>query len=601
MRRGLRLLGPPLRAQRSGLVRLGAWSVVETVPILLSGYLVSRAVDAGFLAGKPEVGAAWLAGFALAHAVGAYGSRRTFPALGAVVEGVRDSIVRRVVGATLRAAVHSDTGAGAHESAVSRLNRQVETVRDVLAGLLLSSRRFVLSAGAALIGLLALDPALLLFVLPPLAVALLLFGWLALVLIPRHRNQLIAEERLAHRGAQAVRGRRDTVACGAEGQVAAEVGTAITAHRRAVTAVARTGALRAFVVATGGAAPLVLLLAAAPWLTDRGVSTGEILGALTYLSTSLEPALRAFVSSVGSSGLLLAVLLDRLRRVTDLPDTEPVPRGTATPDRYDLILRDVSFRYGERSDPVVAELRLALPHGTHLAVIGPSGIGKSTLGGLLAGVLRPTAGQVQLGGTDLAAVDPDWLRGAVTLVPQEAYVFTGTLRENLTYLSPAATDEDLDRVRDLFELDPLVRRIGGYDTEFTPATLPAGQRQLIVLARAFLGAAKIVILDEATCHLDPPAEARVESVFAARAGTLVVIAHRISSARRADRILLLDGIRASQGTHEQLLAGSPLYAELVSHWTDAGPPPNGQPNSVSRRSPSSRASVSVASDTRTHP
>ena len=114
-------------------------------------------------------------------------------------------------------------------------------------------------------------------------------------------------------------------------------------------------------------------------------------------------------------------------------------------------------------------------------------------------------------------------------------------------------------------------QIGGYEEEVDASELSAGERQLITLVRAYISPARFVLLDEAACHLDPAAEARVELAFAARPGTLLVIAHRISSALRARRILVLDGAGVALGTHEDLLASSPLYRDLVGHWAGAAP------------------------------
>jgi ATP-binding cassette subfamily C protein len=152
------------------------------------------------------------------------------------------------------------------------------------------------------------------------------------------------------------------------------------------------------------------------------------------------------------------------------------------------------------------------------------------------------------------------------LIPQEAYVFAGTIGENLRYLHPAATVTELDTVVDALGLRSVVARIGGYDAAVDPGTLSAGERQLIAVARAHLTPAPVLILDEATCHLDPVAEERVERVLAARGGTLIVVAHRISSALRAQRIVLMDGANMFAGTHGDLLANSPLYRDLVGLW-----------------------------------
>ena len=171
-----------------------------------------------------------------------------------------------------------------------------------------------------------------------------------------------------------------------------------------------------------------------------------------------------------------------------------------------------------------------------------------------------------LSGTPLAEIpDADLPRYRV-LIPQEAYVFAGTLGENLGYLAPGAPRAKLDASVDAVGLRTLVTRLGGYRAQLSPATLSAGERQLIALARAHLSPARLAILDEATCHLDPDAAARAESAFAARPGTLIVIAHRISSALRAHQVLVLDGARARIGDHAALLASSPMYRDLVGHW-----------------------------------
>jgi ATP-binding cassette subfamily C protein len=218
---------------------------------------------------------------------------------------------------------------------------------------------------------------------------------------------------------------------------------------------------------------------------------------------------------------------------------------------------------------VLSGLDLVVPDGDHLVVVGPSGVGKSTLGAVAAGLLEPQAGVVRLGGVPLHAwTDADLVRSRV-LIPQEAYVFTGTVAENLTYLNPDATPHQIAVAVDAVGAGPLVVRLGGYRATVAPAMLSAGERQLLTLARAYLSPAELVMLDEATCHLDPAADRRVERAFAARPGALVVMAHRISSALRARRVLVLDGNRPRLGTHDELLRTSAQYRDLVGHWNPA--------------------------------
>jgi ATP-binding cassette subfamily C protein len=152
------------------------------------------------------------------------------------------------------------------------------------------------------------------------------------------------------------------------------------------------------------------------------------------------------------------------------------------------------------------------------------------------------------------------------LIPQEAYVFTGTVRENLTYLRTEAGPDQIDTALAAVGADRLVARLGGHAAMVDPDQLSAGELQLIALARAYLADAPVTVLDEATCHLDPATERQVEESFAARGGTLIVIAHRVSSALRARRVLALDGVSALLGTHDELLDDSPLYRDLLGHW-----------------------------------
>jgi len=201
-------------------------------------------------------------------------------------------------------------------------------------------------------------------------------------------------------------------------------------------------------------------------------------------------------------------------------------------------------------------------------VVGPSGVGKSTLANLLARLATPQRGELRLGGQPLDDVGDRYLRRTIALIPQEAYVFTGTVRDNLAYLRPTATDTELRRAVAAVGLEETITLLGGYRAEIAPGGggLSPGERQLIALARTYLSPAAVIILDEATCHLDPVAEARAEQAFAERHGTLVVVAHRISSAMRADRILVMDGADAVLGSHRELLATSSLYADLVGYW-----------------------------------
>ncbi|WP_424638222.1 ATP-binding cassette domain-containing protein [Embleya sp. AB8] len=540
---------------------------MEGVPALLSGALLAAALDRGFLAGRTGVGFVLLGVLALAMLIRAAATYAMFPHLAAVVEPIRDTLVRRVVSSAM---VDATAGRPGADAAVARLTEQVESVRNLTASLLRTLRQLGVTIVAALFGIALLAPALLPLVLIPLGLAAWLFVRLLPPLARRRRALVLADEEIATRTGRVVAGLRDVVACGAQDRVVAELGAAADAQARAAGLLARASSVRLLVVALGGQLPLLAVLIAAPWLVRHGtLSTGEVAGAALYLAQHLEPAVRAATATVGGWFLELLVVAGRLAQAgAATPAPVPAPRRAPAPDGAGgLVLDRVGFGYGPFAEPVVRDLSMTVTAGSHLAVVGPSGIGKSTLAALLAGLLTPDHGTVRLADTPLTAWPEPALRAAVAVVPQEAYVFAGSVRENLSYLAPNATRAELDRAVRLVGAAELVTRLGGPDAPITdPGALSAGERQLIALARTYLSPARFVILDEATCHLDPPTEALAEAAFATRAGALVVIAHRIDSARRADHILLMDGNRPTLGTHHELLAGSPLYRDLVGAW-----------------------------------
>ncbi|MGQ4363411.1 ATP-binding cassette domain-containing protein [Streptomyces sp. SAS_272] len=612
-----RLLRSTLRTRRRPFARLAGWSLVQAVPALLSGLLVARAVDDGFLAGHVREGLGWLGLLAVATLVGAWGTRQTTRQLAEVVEPFRDDLVALVTTGTLRRSAL--LGRPSDTAGVARLTEQVEIARESYAAVVMFVQTFAVTAVSVLIGLTALDPALLLFVVPPLMAGLTLFLLALRALAARQRTVVLADEAIAEGVTEMADGLRDVTACGAEHLVRRRVDARIDAAGDAARALARLTALRTAALGIGGWLPVVLILAGTPWLLRGGITTGAVLGALTYLSQSLQPALQHFVRGVGASGLWLLVTTARILETTAVAPTTSgatgtvsaaAPRSTApgapphTPEaaaaaaataaelRGTLLtgadvsgerspkdggveLRGVTFGYARSAEPVIRDLDLTLTPGAHLAVVGPSGSGKSTLAALIAGMLEPRSGLVLVGGVPVRSPGREplagghALSGSRVLIPQEAYVFTGTLRENLSYLHPTATPADLDSAVDAVGAAPLTERLGGYDAPVDPALLSAGERQLIALVRALLPPARLLLLDEATCHLDPAAEAVVEHAFAARPATLIVCAHRISSALRADLVLVLDGPRHHLGTHDRLMADCALYRDLIGHWDHA--------------------------------
>jgi ATP-binding cassette subfamily C protein len=553
-----------LRRNPRNAVWLIVWSCVQALPSVASGWVVAEAT-AAFLAGHPAKGTEWLGVLAVAAVVGAFGTRQSYLRLGAIVEPLRDDLVELIVRGAL--AHSTQPGKAPDTGAVGRMTHQAEIVRDCYAGVLMVAFMFVCTAGSSLAGLITLVPAALPYVIPPMLVALLILRLMLRPFAVRQRRSVIGEETVAGVAAKAVSGLRDVTACGAEDPVLGELTAVIERQAAASRSVARISAARLIFITAGGWLPLVLVLVAAPSLLHGGLSPAHLIGAIAYISGTLRATLYTFSQGVGASMVRLTVTLERIVEASTVEPADEAPSvaGIQRARFGDIKLKDVAFSYGQHAEPVLRDLSLDIAPGDHLAIVGPSGVGKSSLAGLLAGMLRPTDGEILLDG-EAAPLQP----GERVLIPQEAYVFAGTLAENIRYLRDADDQPsvaELDAAAEAVGLSPLVTRLGGYQAMVSPSALSAGERQLIALVRAYVSTAPIAILDEATCHLDPAAEARAEEAFTRRPGTLIVIAHRISSAMRARRILVLDGSTARCGDHDSLLADSAMYRDLVGYWT----------------------------------
>ncbi|MET8060141.1 ATP-binding cassette domain-containing protein [Streptomyces microflavus] len=573
---------PFLRARTGTVLRLAGWSLLEFVQTFLGGYGVARALDHGFLAGRPLTGLLWLTVAAVAVLPAQLATRGVFGRLADLVEPLRDGLVRRAVSRALAGALAHPAGTTARS--LSQVTHQSEIARDGWAGLVLTLRSFVFTVAGAVAGLLALEPRLLLIVLPPLILGAALFLATLLPMAARQRDYLTADEAYAAHAGKAAADLRDIAAAGAADRTVAESRALADDQVRAARSLARWSGVRVVALAVCGRFPPLLLLLGAPWLLRNGLTPGALVGALTYLTQALAPAVQALMTMLSTVGGRLLVVLDRFTDAPPppaaddrLPSVPPV-RGNAPVAE----LQAVTFAYGPAAHPVLDRLSLAVAPGEHLAVVGPSGSGKSTLAAVIAGVERPTAGAVRWHGRPVRPADATAVR---VLLPQHAYVFTGSLRDNLRYLRPAAGDRDLAAMIDALGLDPLLSRLGSLDAPLEPDRLSQGERQLVALGRAYVAAPPLIILDEATSRLDPAAETRAELAFAALPGALVVVAHRLSSARRADRILVMDGPRTCCGTSAELLRTSALYRDLAGLWEpDEEPREKGEPDEAPRTS-----------------
>tara|TARA_B100001123_G_scaffold449285_1_gene613953 strand:- start:14272 stop:15909 length:1638 start_codon:yes stop_codon:yes gene_type:complete len=302
---------------------------------------------------------------------------------------------------------------------------------------------------------------------------------------------------------------------------------------------------------------------------DGTLTLGTLVAFMAYQLRLFAPvqALMGLYASLAT----VRVSLERVHQILDVvPDVREVASPIALPRvRGEVRLEDISVSF-ERGPPVLDGVSLYVEPGSCLAIVGPSGGGKSTVADLLLRLLDPDAGTVRLDGHDLRTVKLEDLRSRIGLVEQEPAVFYASLADNIRYACPEASDEDVLKAASAAGLDTFVDRLpDGCATLLGERgmALSAGERQRVALARAFLAAPDILVMDEPTAALDPEVEQQVakgfESVMAGR--TTILITHRLVLAKRADRIAFLDGAHVvEEGTPDELLALGGRYASLFS-------------------------------------
>jgi ATP-binding cassette subfamily B protein IrtB len=306
-----------------------------------------------------------------------------------------------------------------------------------------------------------------------------------------------------------------------------------------------------------------LLVLGAYLALGGNIGAAEVLTILVLAARCADPLLKlAEMGGQLRSARAELERLDAVLRTAPLPE----PREPVTPERHDLAFDAVTFAHGDRT--VLADLSLSVPDGQRLAVVGPSGAGKTTVLRLLARFYDVDAGAVRIGGVDARAISTEELMARIAIVFQDVYLFDGTIEENVRLGRPDADDAEVRAAATAARLDEVVERLpGGWATNVGEggALLSGGERQRVSIARALLKDAPIVLLDEVTSALDPVNEAAVhdgiERLMAGR--TVVMVAHRAHTVQRADRVAFLDGGRiVEEGTHDELLRRSSRYAEF---------------------------------------
>jgi ATP-binding cassette, subfamily B, bacterial len=327
------------------------------------------------------------------------------------------------------------------------------------------------------------------------------------------------------------------------------------------------------VIEMAGFGTTALVTGIGGWMVVRDMeSIGTVVFFVLTLSNLFEPVqqLSQLFNQVQSAGAGLKKLFEVLDTPVDVPEHHA---AVDLPARGDIEVRGLTFGYVTSEEPVLTGVDLTIAHGERLALVGPTGAGKSTLAKLISRLYDPTEGTITFGGVDLRHATQRSLRQRIVVVPQEGFLFNGTIIDNIRIARVDATDDEVHRalddigIRGRFEALP-----DGLHTEVRErgSRLSAGEKQLVSLARAALVDPALLVLDEATSSLDPGTEKLVEEALERlmEGRTVVVIAHRLTTAQRADRVgVVAGGTLAELGTHDELVALGGSYAALFAVWS----------------------------------
>ena len=320
-----------------------------------------------------------------------------------------------------------------------------------------------------------------------------------------------------------------------------------------------------------------LIVGVGGWLVHRGsVSVGTVVAFVLLLANLFDPVqqLSQLYNTVQSAG----AALKKLYGILDAkPDVDERIGAVDLPDTGNLSVVNASFTYAGGSQPALTNVSLELQAGKRLALVGPTGAGKSTLAKLMARLYDPSEGAIIYGGINLRDATLHSLRERIVVVPQEGFLFNGTIRDNVRIAKGSATDAEVDEaLRALGVYERFMSLPDGLDTEVRErgTRLSAGERQLVSLARAALVDPAVLVLDEATSNLDPGTEYEVEAAleYLMRGRSVIVVAHRLTTVQRADVIGVVDHSELVEcGTHDELVALGGKYAALVSAWNSSQP------------------------------
>jgi len=485
-----------------------------------------------------------------------------------IVYSARAGMVRRFLGARLGEITSRQTG-----ELVTRVTSDSVLLRSAASSAIIGLINGAIMLAGTLVLMGVLDLPLLGTTVVSVAIVVVLFVMLMPAIAKAQQQSQEAMGRLGGTLEGALQAIRTVKASRAEDRQAERIlSDAREAQEYSVRSVRRE-ALAWTIAWSGIQLAIIVILGFGAWRVSEGALEVSSLIAFLLYAFGLMGPISEIAQNITTlqSGLAAA---GRIREVEAMAlETDSTP-GDALPDERPampgapvLELRNVTAAYGPDLEPAVRDVSMTVPSRGHVAIVGPSGAGKTTLFSLILRFLEPTSGEILFSGRPYTSMTHQEIRGHLAYVEQETPVVPGTIRENLLFTHPDATEGEIEAVLREVRLDDKIAELEeGLDTSLISSSVSGGQRQRIALARAILRTPDVLLLDEATAQVDGITESAIHEVIRTRAerGAVITIAHRLSTVIDADMIIVMEAGRVrAQGTHQELLATDTLYRELV--------------------------------------